>query len=202
MASHSFNEPKIWYDTAAIASAATFKPTFQGFFYLYVFWGKWRWCSRGQMKRSWAGLSRTQPQQSAEGFYAAMKENTNSISPYEAKERQAKELLLCKEKREMPVKCTDKLKRLKTPELHWKKKAHVQSDLLFRGKNPPSHFICDTGESRYEPGALMKRAEYPANTLTGPRWLLGNKAKWLLSDLVCLSTAAPHLWLWALLLSG
>lgn len=28
----------------------------------------------------------------------------------------------------------------------------------------------------------MKRTEYPANTLTGPRWLLGNKAKWLLSD--------------------
>lgn len=64
------------------------------------------------------------------------------------------------------------------------------------------HFICDPGESRYEPGALMKRAEYPANTLTGPRWLLGDKAKWLLSDLVCLSTAALHLWLRALLLSG
>ena len=62
------------------------------------------------------------------------------------------------------------------------------------------YFICDPGESRYEPGALMKRAEYPANTLTGPRWILGNKAKWLLSDLVCLSTAALHLWLWALLL--
>lgn len=41
----------------------------------------------------------------------------------------------------------------------------------------------------------MKRAEYPANTLTGPRWLRGDKAKWLLSDLVCLSTAALHLWL-------
>lgn len=64
------------------------------------------------------------------------------------------------------------------------------------------HFICDPGESKYEPGALMKRVEHPANTVTGPWWLLGNKAKWLLSDLVCLSTAALHLWLRALLLSA
>lgn len=57
------------------------------------------------------------------------------------------------------------------------------------------HFIGDPGESRYEPGILIKRAEYPTNTLTGPRWFLGNKAKWLLSDSVRLSTAALHLWL-------
>lgn len=44
----------------------------------------------------------------------------------------------------------------------------------------------------------MKGAEYLANTLTGPWWLLGDKAKWLLSDLVCLSAAVLHLWLPAL----
>lgn len=68
----------------------------------------------------------------------------------------------------------------------------MQSAAPFLGK---IYFISDSGESRYEPGALMKRTEYPANTLTGPRWLLGNKAKWLLSDSLCLSAAAPHLWL-------
>lgn len=37
----------------------------------------------------------------------------------------------------------------------------------------------------------MKRGRHPANTLTGPRGLLGNKAKWLLSDLVCLGAPVP-----------
>lgn len=55
----------------------------------------------------------------------------------------------------------------------------------------PKSFISGPGESREEPGALMKRVRHPANTLTGPRWLLGNKAKWLLSDLVCLGAAVP-----------
>lgn len=76
----------------------------------------------------------------------------------------------------------------------------MQSDLHILGEK--NHLICDPGESRYEPGTLIKRAEYPANTLTGPWWLLGDKAKWLLSDLVRLSTAVLHLWLRALLLSG
>lgn len=48
----------------------------------------------------------------------------------------------------------------------------------------------------------MKRAEHPANTLTGPQWILGNGAKWLLSDVVRLSAAVVHLWLRALLLHG
>lgn len=107
-------------------------------------------------------------------------------------------MLLCeRDEKERPVKYTDKLKRHCVCVCFW----DILSDLPFLGRK--KYFSCDPGESRYEPGALMKRAEYPANTLTGPRWLLGNKAKWLLSDLVCLSsTAAVHLWLWALLLSG
>lgn len=94
----------------------------------------------------------------------------------------------------MPLKYSDKLKRRRMPWLHQGKK-YMQSDLPFFGRGGKQILIFDTGESRYDPGALMKRTEYPANTLTGPRWLLGNKAKWLLSDLVYLSTAAPHLWL-------
>lgn len=113
-------------------------------------------------------------------FYTAMKESANRISPYAARTGiQGRERMARRKKR--PVKYCDDLERL------------VQSDLPFLGKR--KHFICDPGEGRYEPRALMKRAEYPANTLTGPWWLLGNKAKWLLSDLLCLSTAALHLWL-------
>lgn len=54
-------------------------------------------------------------------------------------------------------------------------------------------FVRDPGERRYEPGALMKRVEQPTNTLKGPWWLLGNKAKWLLSESARLSAAASHL---------
>lgn len=71
-----------------------------------------------------------------------------------------------------------------------------------RGVRKTKLFIRDPGEGRYEPGALMKRVEHPTNTLTGPWWLVGNKAKWLLSDSARLSTAAPHLWLRAPFLSA
>lgn len=59
--------------------------------------------------------------------------------------------------------------------------------LHFLGKT--KHFIQDPSESRYDPETLMKRVKCPANILTGPWWLVGNTVKWLLSDLVCLSTA-------------
>lgn len=135
-----------------------------------------------QMK---TGLSWTR--QSAEGFTL----HFNRIFPYVAERGSQGDTTLLEEWQ----KC------LWSRLINWKNKKikNLQSD-LFLGKT--KHFICDPGESRYEPGALMKRVEHPANTLTGPWWLLGNKAKWLLSDLVCLSTAAPHLWPCALLRSA
>lgn len=72
-----------------------------------------------------------------------------------------------------------------TRQTNWKECA-IWS-LRFLGKT--KHFIQDPSECRYEPETLMKRVECPANILTGPWWLVGNKVKWLLSDLVCLSTA-------------
>lgn len=171
--------------------------TYKPFFYLYFLWENEdvvhiaRW---NGAELDWAGLSRN---------------NQQKVFLYRHEGEHKKDFSLCSKERR-PRRCCfvrgrkkclwSTLKRLKTPGLHRKITRAIWSSLF--GKKKKTHFICDPGESRYEPGALMKRAEYPANTLTGPRWLLGNKAKWLLSDLVCLSTAVPHLWLWALLLSG
>lgn len=64
------------------------------------------------------------------------------------------------------MKYIDKLKRVEKKVARLKGK---NKSLLLGGKGGKNHFICDPGGSRYEPGALMKRTEYPANTLTGPR---------------------------------
>lgn len=64
------------------------------------------------------------------------------------------------------MKYIDKLKRVEKKVARLKGKKQISPFRGIRGKN---HFICDPGGSRYEPGALMKRTEYPANTLTGPR---------------------------------
>lgn len=94
--------------------------------------------SHCQMKRSWTGLSWTQPQQSVEGFHTAMKENTNRISPCGAK--RGRYCFVRRMKEKMALKYTDKLKRAETPGATPKKPTHAgyRSSLFLEEKKTPT----------------------------------------------------------------